>query len=161
MSPVAKHRPELLAREKLRYHWPVAVVLVVGLAASFSVFQLASLANVGVGYRDWATLVVGLLAATLLCETVRRTEHLRRSATALSAETSKLKQAAKELETSELRFRLLVEQAPDAILVYDYDLQRFVDANRSAELLFECSKEELLKYGPQHFYTAQQPDAKD
>jgi len=52
----------------------------------------------------------------------------------------------------EAHFRILIEQAPDAILVYDYDLERFVDANINAERLFACSREELLKSGPLRFY---------
>jgi two-component system sensor histidine kinase/response regulator len=44
--------------------------------------------------------------------------------------------AEENLQASELRFRMLVEQAPDAVLVYDFDENRLVDANKSAELLF-------------------------
>jgi PAS domain S-box-containing protein len=52
----------------------------------------------------------------------------------------------------EAHFRVLIEQAPDAILVYDIDLNRFVDANINAERLFACSREELLQSGPLRFY---------
>ncbi len=55
----------------------------------------------------------------------------------------------KALRESEERFRVLVEQAPDAILVYDVDLKWFVDANGSAERLFECSRDELIQHGSQ------------
>lgn len=64
----------------------------------------------------------------------------------------------KELHLSEERFRVIVEQAPEAILVYDFDLERFVDANKNAELLYGCPRENLLKLGPQHFYKSAQPD---
>ncbi|MDO8788043.1 MAG: CHASE domain-containing protein [Sulfuritalea sp.] len=56
------------------------------------------------------------------------------------------------LRESEARFRVLVEQAPDAITVYDMDLGRFVEVNAQAEKLFECSREELLKSSPENFY---------
>jgi PAS domain S-box-containing protein len=55
-------------------------------------------------------------------------------------------------------FRALVDQAPEAIVVYDADINRFVDANRKAEKLFGCSREELLKYGPERFYPIPQPN---
>jgi diguanylate cyclase (GGDEF)-like protein/PAS domain S-box-containing protein len=54
----------------------------------------------------------------------------------------------------------VVEQAPDAILIYDCDQDRFISANPSAELLFGCPKEELINHGPQYFYTPDQPDAR-
>ncbi len=52
----------------------------------------------------------------------------------------------------EAHFRVLIEQAPDAILVYDYDLDRFIDANINAERLFACSREELLGSEPLRFH---------
>jgi diguanylate cyclase (GGDEF)-like protein/PAS domain S-box-containing protein len=55
------------------------------------------------------------------------------------------------LQASEERFRLLVEQAPDAILLYDADADRFVSANASAVALFGCSREELIASGPLRF----------
>jgi diguanylate cyclase (GGDEF)-like protein/PAS domain S-box-containing protein len=68
--------------------------------------------------------------------------------------------AAAKLRSGEERFRMLMEQAPDAILVFDYDQARFIDANRSAERLFACPREELVKVGPQQFYPPEQPDAR-
>jgi PAS domain S-box-containing protein len=66
--------------------------------------------------------------------------------------------AEKSALESEARYRILIEQAPDAIVVYDSDLQRFVDANASAERLFGCNRNELLQSTPQRFYQAEQPD---
>ena len=43
-----------------------------------------------------------------------------------------------ESRASEARFRALVEQAPEAILVYDVDRGHVIDANRQAEALFAC-----------------------
>lgn len=63
-----------------------------------------------------------------------------------------------ELHTSEERFRVLIEQAPEAILVHDVDQGRFIEANRNAERLFGCPREELLRSGPQRFYSSNQPD---
>ena len=61
---------------------------------------------------------------------------------------------------AELRFRTLVEQAPEAILVLDVEERRIVDANPSAEKLFGCSRDELLKGGLMRFYADQQPDGR-
>ena len=68
------------------------------------------------------------------------------------------RQAEESLRASEERFRLLVEQAPEAILIYDVDRRRFVTANKNAEKLFGCSCDELVKLGPEHLYSPDQPD---
>ncbi len=55
--------------------------------------------------------------------------------------------------------RLLIEQAPDAILLFDVNQDRFIDANPAAERLFGCDRDEIIKHGPKHFYMPEQPDA--
>jgi diguanylate cyclase (GGDEF)-like protein/PAS domain S-box-containing protein len=52
------------------------------------------------------------------------------------------------LAESEARYRALVENSPEAILVLDVDLGCFVDSNDNACRLFGRSKEELLVAGP-------------
>ena len=78
----------------------------------------------------------------------------------VTRDVTERKKADDDLRDSEQRFRLLVEEAPDAILLYDSDLDRFVDANRAAEELFACSRDEIMRHGPQHYYQAQQPDGR-
>ncbi len=68
------------------------------------------------------------------------------------------KRATDLLRTSEERFRLLVEQAPDAIVLYDADADRYVNANKSAMALFGCTREELLEAGPLQFLLPDLPD---
>jgi PAS domain S-box-containing protein len=80
--------------------------------------------------------------------------------TGTSHDITERKQAEAALRTSEERFRLLVEQAPDAILLYDADQDRFIDANRASERLFGCGRIEIVQHGPQHFYTPEQPDGR-
>lgn len=58
----------------------------------------------------------------------------------------------------EQRFRILVEHAPEAILVYDVDLDRFVDSNGSAQQILSRSREALLGCGPFDLYSSEQPD---
>lgn len=53
------------------------------------------------------------------------------------------------LRDSEARYRALVENAPEAIVVLDIDQQKFVDANDNACRLFKLSRNELLSVGPQ------------
>jgi two-component system sensor histidine kinase/response regulator len=64
----------------------------------------------------------------------------------------------RQLRVAEARFRVLVENAPEAIVVYDARKGRLVDANSKAERLFHASRAELLKAGPERFYASDQPD---
>jgi PAS domain S-box-containing protein/putative nucleotidyltransferase with HDIG domain len=64
----------------------------------------------------------------------------------------------KILRASEERFRDMIENAPDAILLYDVDQHRFIGANAQAEQLFGCSREEIVNRGPEHFCSASQSD---
>jgi PAS domain S-box-containing protein len=68
------------------------------------------------------------------------------------------RQVQEALRASEERARILVQQAPEAIIVYDSEQNRFLDANKKAEELFGCSREELLKSGPERLCT---PDTFD
>ncbi len=77
---------------------------------------------------------------------------------ATARDITERQQAEEALRNSEERFRILVEQAPDAIVVYDIDLKRLVDANANAERLFGCGRDELLQGGPERFYAQDQPD---
>lgn len=54
--------------------------------------------------------------------------------------------------------RLLVELAPEAIIVFDAQLDRIIEANVKAEQLFGCSREILLTSSPLQFYMQKQPD---
>jgi diguanylate cyclase (GGDEF)-like protein/PAS domain S-box-containing protein len=68
--------------------------------------------------------------------------------------------AQQKLARSERRFRTLIEHAPDAILVFDADEKRVVDANPMAEKLFERTRGELLSGGIERFYVPIQPDGR-
>jgi PAS domain S-box-containing protein len=81
-------------------------------------------------------------------------------ASKIARDVTEQKRAQEHLRLSEARLRMLVEKAPDAILVYDADREEFIDANAQAEILFGVSREELIKLGPTHFYTSEQPDGR-
>ncbi len=62
------------------------------------------------------------------------------------------------LVESEARFRTLAEDAPEAIVIHDLDSGLFVDATTSAERLFACGHDEILRHSPQDFYAPNQPE---
>ena len=55
------------------------------------------------------------------------------------------KRTEEELKDSEAQFRTLVEHAPEGILVFDADANRFIDANRNAALILRYSRDQLLE----------------
>ncbi len=59
-------------------------------------------------------------------------------------ENSERMLAEKKFKESEERFRILMQQAPEAIIVFDVDNNLIIDANVNAEKLLQCSREELL-----------------
>jgi diguanylate cyclase (GGDEF)-like protein/PAS domain S-box-containing protein len=66
--------------------------------------------------------------------------------------------ARERLARSERRFRLLIEHAPDAILVTEVDSQRVIDANPKAEELFGRSRSDLIGNGVERLIAPMQPD---
>ena len=69
------------------------------------------------------------------------------------------KRTQEAIRNSEERFRLVIENAPDAILLYDIDQDRLISANPAAEHLFGLPRDQIVEYGPRHFYVPEQPDA--
>lgn len=68
------------------------------------------------------------------------------------------KEAENALKDNEERYRALVENAPEAIVVFDVDQNRFTDANDNACVLFNLSRARLLTIGPQEISPEMQPD---
>jgi diguanylate cyclase (GGDEF)-like protein/PAS domain S-box-containing protein len=62
------------------------------------------------------------------------------------------------LRENEGRYRALVENAPEAIIVFDVDRNRFTDANDNACTLFNLSRARLLAVGPDAISPKMQPD---
>ncbi len=67
-------------------------------------------------------------------------------------------EAETALKINEERYRALVENAPEAIVVFDVDKGRLVDANANACSLFNLSRKRLLTVGPQDISPEMQPD---
>ena len=66
--------------------------------------------------------------------------------------------AQKALVENEARYRALVENAPEAIVVFDVDSNRFTDANENACQLFNLARKRLLSVGPEAISPKMQPD---
>lgn len=77
---------------------------------------------------------------------------------ALLLENRRRRAAERLASESERRWKLLVENAPEAVTVFDLDRGVFVEANGNAERLFGRSREEILGSSPLGFYADIQPD---
>jgi len=62
------------------------------------------------------------------------------------------------LKDSEARYRVLVENAPEAVVVYDVESGKFVDCNENAARFFKRSRAELLGLGPSDVSSPVQAD---
>jgi len=76
--------------------------------------------------------------------------------TALLFSRHRQKSVELSLVASENRYRALIEQAPDAIVLYDFDLHKYVDCNAAALTLLKCSRAELLAVGPEKLLPPEQ-----
>ncbi|MBT8100911.1 MAG: PAS domain S-box protein, partial [Gammaproteobacteria bacterium] len=67
-------------------------------------------------------------------------------------------EAETALRENEERYRALVENAPEAIVVYDVDGGLLVDVNDKACTLFNLPRKRLLEIGPEEISPRMQPD---
>ncbi len=68
------------------------------------------------------------------------------------------RESEQAMRESAARYQLLVDHAPDAIVVLDADTGRFVDANDKAVKFYGLSREQLLTVGPHTMSPPLQPD---
>ncbi|TAK55723.1 MAG: EAL domain-containing protein [Gammaproteobacteria bacterium] len=63
-------------------------------------------------------------------------------------DTAERSRAEVALRDSEARYRVLVESAPEAVVVFDVEASRFVDCNDNATTFLGMTREELLRFRP-------------
>ncbi len=78
----------------------------------------------------------------------------------LVRDVTEQRRAEDELRQSEERFRTLVHHAPEAIVLWNLETGRFVDANANAERLFGLPRKRLLELGPFDVSPPFQPDGR-
>ena len=82
-------------------------------------------------------------------------------AMATLADVTPKRQVERALREGEQRYRILVEEAPEAIVVLDVDERRFVDVNENAAELFRINRKRLLEIGPIELSPMNQPDGRN
>ncbi|MBI2747241.1 MAG: EAL domain-containing protein [Burkholderiales bacterium] len=102
-------------------------------------------------YEEHRTLVLGTGAALLV---------LSGMVVTLTLQNRRRRRAEQQALDSEASVKMLVENAPEAIVVYDLDSGLCVEANRNAEVLFACPRAEILRSDLLRFFApdAVQPD---
>lgn len=105
--------------------------------------------------RDGAMLDLDLAISPVLDESGNPTRYV----TVARDVTAQLR-AAQEVADSEARYRTLVEHAPEAVVVLDTTLSRFVDSNGRAELLFRRVRHHLLRTDIAGLSPQLQPDGR-
>jgi PAS domain S-box-containing protein len=68
--------------------------------------------------------------------------------------------AARILKENEERYRILVENAPEALVVFDTETEKFVDVSQTALDLFKMTREQLLSIGVAEISPTYQPDGR-
>ncbi len=104
-------------------------------------------------------LLIGLLVFSTGTALVLVIDRSRLAAVKTDLER-RFRDSTRELEESEQRYRLIVENAPEAIVVLDVDKGSFVDVNDNACAMFKLAREALLERGPEQLSPPLQPDCR-
>ncbi len=79
---------------------------------------------------------------------------------AFARDLSERKQAETAIAEGEARMKTVLAHAPEAIMAFDADTGRFIEANENTVRLFGFSRSELLKMGPSDVSPRLQPDGR-
>ncbi|HVZ57697.1 MAG TPA: PAS domain S-box protein [Chitinophagaceae bacterium] len=69
-------------------------------------------------------------------------------------------QKTRVIRKNEERYKALVENAPEALVVFDVEKKQFVSVSESALKLFKMSREDMLRSGPIQLSPPYQPDGR-
>ncbi len=106
--------------------------------------------------KDGSELTIEI-DASLVRDRAGRPHHVQ----SVVRDITERKKAEAALRESEERFRTLVENAPEAIVVLDTDKGHFVQVNENALNLFRCRREDLEgRLGPTELSPATQSDGR-
>ena len=105
--------------------------------------------------KDGSELIIEI-DASLVRDRAGRPHHVQ----SVVRDITERKRAEAALRESEERFRTLVENAPEAIVVLDTDKGHFVQVNENALKLFKCRREDLAGLGPADLSPPVQPDGR-
>lgn len=78
----------------------------------------------------------------------------------ISRDISQFKEVERALTASHANFKRIVEHAPEAIVLFDTESNRFVECNPNAARLFKMPREELLTHSPIELSPEIQPDGR-
>ncbi len=110
-----------------------------------------------VGRRKDGTELIIEINASLVRDRAGRPRYVQ----SVVRDITERKQAEAALRESEERFRTLVENAPEAIVVLDTDKGYFIQANENALKLFKCRREDFEgRLGLSELSPARQPDGR-
>lgn len=80
------------------------------------------------------------------------------SSLSVARDVTEKRKAAEAIRQSEERYRALVENATEALVVFDVEKGKFESVSQSAVDFFKMSKEELMQIGPIEISPEYQPD---
>lgn len=93
--------------------------------------------------------------------TVQRIIYRHKGVISAESESDRAETNALEaLRESESHYRILVENAPEAIVVLDVDSNSFIDCNPNASRLFQRTREDLLRLSPRDLSPPSLPDGR-
>ena len=87
-------------------------------------------------------------------------KQLEQRAREFGKKAEQSQQFHEKLRESEARFRALFENGPEAMVVIDAGIGKFVDANTNALRLFKLDREEFIGIGPLDISPQVQPDGR-